>query len=132
MQTLIKRLLVLKNILIHSATVVYTTSIGVLSLVRLTVVPKLNTGFDDKIAHFLMYAILCFLLFLSLETLKNKSSLLVATLLAVGFGTVIEILQSIVSSYRTTEVLDIAANCIGALTMAFIIHTKKEVIVKKL
>ena len=79
-----------------------------------------------------MYAILCFLLFLSLETLKNKSSLLVATLLAVGFGTVIEILQSIVSSYRTTEVLDIAANCIGALTMAFIIHTKKEVIVKKL
>ena len=122
----------LKNILIHSATVAYTTSIGVLSLVRLTVVPKFNTGFDDKIAHFLMYAILCFLLFLSLETLKIKSSLLVATLLAIGFGTVIEILQSVVSSYRTTELLDIAANCLGILTTALIIHTKKEVIVKKL
>ena len=122
----------LKNILIHSATVAYTISIGILSLVRLTVVPKFNTGFDDKIAHFLMYAILCFLLFLSWETLKNKSSLLVATLLAIGFGTTIEILQSIVSSYRTTELLDIVANCLGVLTMAFIIYTKKEVIVKKL
>jgi VanZ family protein len=109
----IKRSLVLKTVLIHSATLIYTTSIGVLSLVRLTVMPKLNTGFDDKIVHFLMYAILCFVFFLSLETLKNKSSLVVAIVLAIGFGTVIEILQSIVSIYRTTEVLDIVANCLG-------------------
>ena len=128
----IKRSLVLKTVLIHSATLIYTTSIGVLSLVRLTVVPKLNTGFDDKIAHFLMYAILCFVFFLSLETLKNKSSLVVAIVLAIGFGTVIEILQSIVSIYRTTEVLDIVANCLGVLTMAIIVYAKKEVIVKKL
>jgi len=123
---------VLKAILIHSTTIIYTISIGVLSLVRLTNVPKLNTGFDDKIAHFLMYALLGFLWFISLEALKKKSSLGIAVILAIGFGTVIEILQSLVSSYRTTEILDIVANCLGVITMAFIVHIKKEDIVKKL
>ena len=122
----------LKAILIHSTTIIYTISIGVLSLVRLTNVPKLNTGFDDKIAHFLMYALLGFLWFISLEALKKKSSLGIAVILAIGFGTVIEILQSLVSSYRTTEILDIVANCLGVITMAFIVHIKKEDIVKKL
>jgi len=113
-------------------TIFYTLTIGVLSLVRLTVVPKFNTGYDDKIAHFLMYAIFCLTWFMSLYTLKKKSSLLIASLLAIGFGTVIEILQSIVSIYRTTELLDIVANCLGVLTMALLIYVKKEVIVKKL
>ncbi len=122
----------LKNVLIHSVTVFYTLSIGVLSLVRLTHLPKFNTGFDDKIVHFIMYAGLCLFWFLSLQTLKKKSSLLIASLLSIGFGTVIEVLQSIVSIYRTTELLDIVANCLGVLTMALIIYTKKEVIVKKL
>ena len=122
----------LKNVLIHSVTVFYTLSIGVLSLVRLTHLPKSNTGFDDKIVHFIMYAGLCLFWFLSLQTLKKKSSLLIASLLSIGFGTVIEVLQSIVSIYRTTELLDIVANCLGVLTMALIIYTKKEVIVKKL
>jgi VanZ family protein len=123
---------VLKAILIHSTTIIYTISTGVLSLIRLTNVPKLNTGFDDKIAHFLMYSLLGFLWFISLETLKKKSSLGIAVILAIGFGTVIEILQSLVSSYRTTEILDIVANCLGVITMAFIVHIKKEDIVKKL
>jgi len=123
---------VLKAILIHSTTIIYTISIGVLSLIRLINVPKLNTGFDDKIAHFLMYALLGFLWFISLETLKKKSSLGIAVILAIGFGTVIEIVQSLVSSYRTTEILDIVANCLGVITMAFIVHIKKEDIVKKL
>ncbi|MDB4180884.1 VanZ family protein [Flavobacteriaceae bacterium] len=127
-----KRSSVRKSIVIHAVTIFYTLTIGVLSLVRLTVVPKFNTGYDDKIAHFLMYAIFCLTWFMSLYTLKKKSSLLIASLLAIGFGTVIEILQSIVSIYRTTELLDIVANCLGVLTMALLIYVKKEVIVKKL
>ena len=68
-----KRLLVLKNTLIHSVNLFYTLTIGVLSLVHLTDVPKLNTGFDDKIVHFILYAGLCLTWFLSLHILKNKS-----------------------------------------------------------
>ena len=121
-----------KNILIHSSSVGYTISLGILSLVRLTDVPKLNTGYDDKIAHFVLYAGLCLFWFMSLHTLKSKSSLVLASLLSIGFGLVIEILQGIVSIHRTTEVFDLVANCLGVLTMAFIINAKKQVIVKKL
>ena len=121
-----------KNILIHSSSVGYTISLGILSLVNLTEVPKLNTGYDDKIAHFVLYAGLCLFWFMSLHTLKSKSSLVLASLLSIGFGLIIEILQGIVSIHRTTEVFDLVANCLGVLTMAFIINAKKEVIVKKL
>jgi VanZ family protein len=123
---------VLKNVLIYSVTIVYAISIGVLSLAHLTKVPELNTGFDDKIAHFVLYAGLCLFWFMSFHILKSKSSLLLASLLSIVFGAVIEILQGVVSIYRTADVFDLVANCLGILTMALIIHTKKEVIIKKL
>ena len=122
----------LKNVLIYSVTIVYTISIGVLSLAHLTKVPELNTGFDDKIAHFVLYAGLCLFWFMSFHILKSKSSLLLASLFSIVFGAVIEILQGVVSIYRTADVFDLEANCLGILTMALIIHTKKEVIIKKL
>ena len=122
----------LKNVLIYSVTIVYTISIGVLSLAHLTKVPELNTGFDDKIAHFVLYAGLCLFWFMSFHILKSKSSLLLASVLSIVFGAVIEILQGVVSIYRTADVFDLVANCLGILTMALIIHTKKEVIIKKL
>lgn len=121
-----------KNILIHSISVGYTIALSILSLVRLTDVPKLNTGYDDKIAHFVMYAGLCLFWFMSFHALKSKSSLFLASLLSIVFGLVIEILQGIVSIHRTTDVFDLVANCLGVLAMAFIINAKKEVIVKKL
>ena len=127
-----RQLLVLKNYLIHSVAVVYTISIVILSLTNLTEVPKLNTGFDDKIAHFVLYAGLCLFWFMSFHILKSKSSLLLASLFSIVFGAVIEILQGVVSIYRTADVFDLVANCLGILTMALIIHTKKEVIIKKL
>ena len=122
----------LKNVLTYSVTIVYTISIGVLSLAHLTKVPELNTGFDDKIAHFVLYAGLCLFWFMSFHILKSKSSLLLASLFSIVFGAVIEILQGVVSIYRTADVFDLVANCLGILTMALIIHTKKEVIIKKL
>ena len=127
-----RQLLVLKNHLIHSVAVVYTISISVLSLAHLTEVPKLNTGFDDKIAHFVMYAALCFFWFMSFHILKIKSSLGLASLVSILFGAAIEILQGLLSVYRTADVLDLAANCLGIFIMALIINAKKEVIIKKL
>lgn len=122
----------LKNILIHSVSVAYTVALGVLSFVRLSEVPKLNTGFEDKIAHFVLYAGLCLFWFMSLHVLKSKSSLFLASLLSILLGAVIEILQGVVSIHRTTDIFDLVANCLGVLTMALIINAKKEVIVKKL
>ena len=122
----------LKNTLIHSVTVIYTIAIAVLSLAHLTELPELNTGVDDKIEHFVLYAGLCLFWFMSLYVLKTKSSLLIASLLSIVFGGVIEVLQGVVSIYRTTDIFDFVANCLGVLTIALVIYTKKEVIIKKL
>ena len=122
----------LKNTLIHSVTVIYTIAIAVLSLAHLTELPELNTGVDDKIVHFVLYAGLCLFWFMSLYVLKTKSSLLIASLLSIVFGGDIEVLQGVVSIYRTTDIFDFVANCLGVLTIALVIFTKKDVIVKKL
>ena len=122
----------LKNYLIHTLSLLYTISIGVLSLVHLTEVPKLNTGFDDKIAHFVLYAGLCLFWFMSFHALKVNSSLLLASMLSIVFGAVLEILQGVASIHRTTDIFDLLANCLGVFAMSLIIKVKKEVIVKKL
>ena len=122
----------LKNVLIYSVTIVYTISIGVLSLAHLTKVPELNTGFDDKIAHFLFYAIFCLMWFLSFYSFKIKRSLFAASAFSILFGLIIELIQSQATVYRTGEVLDFLANTIGALAMTMLIYLKKEVIIKNL
>ena len=122
----------LKNYLIHSISLLYTISIGVLGLAHLTKVPKLNTGFDDKIAHFVLYAGLCLFWFMSFHVLKSNSSLLLASLLSIAYGAVIEILQGVLSIHRTTDIFDLVANCLGVFAMSLVIKVKKEVIVKKL
>ena len=120
-----------KNI-VFSFTIAYTILIIILSLVQLGDVPKLNTGFDDKIAHFLCYAILCLMWFLSFYSFKIKRSLFAASAFSILFGLIIEIIQSQATVHRTAEVLDFLANTMGALAMTILIYLKKKVIIKNL
>jgi VanZ family protein len=83
-----------KKTTILSATILYTTAITVLSLASLcNKLPKLNTGFDDKIAHFLIYAIFCLMWFLTFKSFDLKRSLICAFSFSILFGLVIELLQ---------------------------------------
>ena len=120
------------RIIIFSFSLFYTLVITVLSLVQLRDIPKLNTGFDDKIVHFLIYAILCLMWFLSFYSFKIKRSLFDASAFSILFGLIIELIQSQATVYRTGEVLDFFANTIGALAMTMLIYLKKEVIIKNL
>ena len=120
------------RIIIFSFSLFYTLVITVLSLVQLGDIPKLNTGFDDKIAHFLFYAIFCLMWFLSFYSFKIKRSLFAASAFSILFGLIIELIQSQATVYRTGEVLDFLANTIGALAMTMLIYLKKEVIIKNL
>jgi glycopeptide antibiotics resistance protein len=45
---------------------------------------------------------------------------------------IIELLQSKLFIYRSTDFLDFLANTLGALSMTVVLYLKKEVIVKKL
>ena len=120
------------RIIIFSFSLFYTLVITVLSLVQLSDIPKLNTGFDDKIVHFLIYAIFCLMWFLSFYSFKIKRSLFAASAFSILFGLIIELIQSQATIYRTGEVLDFFANTIGALAMTMLIYLKKEVIIKNL
>tara|TARA_B110000037_G_C16797833_1_gene374198 strand:- start:186 stop:545 length:360 start_codon:yes stop_codon:yes gene_type:complete len=117
---------VLKNKLIYTITIVYTLAIIVLSFMNLQEIPELNTGFDDKIFHCIAYALFCLVWYLCFKVLKLKSSLILAIVFSIAFGGLIEILQSKLSSYRTTEFFDLLANTLGVLLMAIGIRLKKR------
>lgn len=118
--------------IIFSVTLFYTLIIIILSFAPLSGLPNLNTGFDDKIAHFLMYALFCFFWFLTFHCFKKRPSLLLALVCSIIFGMIIELLQSKLFIYRSTDFLDFLANTLGALSMTLVLYLKKEVIVKKL
>ncbi len=94
-------------------TIVVTVSILVLSLVPSP--PEIPGGFHfaDKIAHFIAYAVLSFLLFTSLFEGKKLSTVLIVAALCLAYGGVIEILQ--IFTHRQPEILDLTADLFGAV-----------------
>ena len=102
------------------------------SLVKINNQPTLDIEFEDKIVHFLAYAILCFLVFLSLYTKGINKSLTCAALFSIIFGIILELLQSLTPQARVSERLDVVANTLGILVMVAFISWKKQTLVKKL
>ena len=122
-----------KKTTIFSATVFYTIAVTVLSLVNLgNKLPKLNSGFDDKIAHFLLYAIFCLMWFFTFKSLDLKRSLFIALCLSILFGMAIELIQGLDFIGRTSDAYDFMANVMGAMSMATLIYTKNKVVIKKM
>ena len=122
-----------KKTTIFSATVFYTIAVTVLSLVNLgNKLQKLNSGFDDKIAHFLLYAIFCLMWFFTFKSLDLKRSLFIALCLSILFGMAIELIQGLDFIGRTSDAYDFMANVMGAMSMATLIYTKNKVAIKKM
>ncbi|MFL2623663.1 MAG: VanZ family protein [Flavobacteriaceae bacterium] len=102
------------------------------SISNLIDVPWQNIELQDKIIHFVAYALLCFLLFLMIESYKLRNNLKYSILVSIVFGAAIEFLQLNLTSYRSFEIFDIIANVTGILIMAKVIALNKTLIVKKL
>jgi VanZ family protein len=103
--------------------VFFTISITIGSLVKSDFIVVKSISVSDKIYHLIAY----FLLMLSLlyvfckkETFqKNVKYVILGCII---FGIIIEILQGIITSYRTASYLDIVANTIGVLLAVVIFH----------
>lgn len=78
------------------------------------------------------YAVLCLLVFLSFQVQNINKSIWYAALFAFIFGIILELLQGVTPNARVTDLLDILANTLGILVMAFLISWKKQTLVKKL
>ena len=78
------------------------------------------------------YAVLCLLVFLSFQVQNINKSIWYAVLFAFIFGIILELLQGVTPNARVTDLLDILANTLGILVMAFLLSWKKQTLVKKL
>ena len=102
------------------------------SLFNTTDLVEINFKFHDKLIHFAAYALLCLVVYVIFKIYAVKSSLRTAVLFSTIYGTVIEVLQMTLTSYRAFDFYDIAANTAGIFIMACAIHSKKAFIINKL
>lgn len=117
---IIKRLLERKYLI---AAFFWTIAITVLSLVSLKGLPSITTlKFKDKIIHFMFYFVFVILWAKGLSL--KKINLLWLFLIAVFYGIIIEIFQSLFTVSRQADVFDALANTIGAFTGLFILAKK--------
>jgi VanZ family protein len=74
----------------------------------------------DKIVHLLLFGTLCYLILKGIHSQKNfrvinKSAVILALLISIGYGALIEILQATIFVHRSGDIRDAAANALGTL-----------------
>ena len=121
-----------KKNLLTTAGVAYIILLTYGSLFNTKDIAEINFKFCDKLIHFAAYALLCLVVYVIFKIYAVKNSLRTAVLFSIIYGTVIEILQMTLTSYRAFDCYDIAANTAGIFIMACAIHTKKAFIINKL
>ena len=120
---------------ILSITILYSIGIALVSLIRIGDVPDYVPSFTDKVFHFLVYAVLTlfwYLTFIFKFKRKKSGSIIYAALISIVFGTIIEVLQSILTETRITDMNDLFANVSGVILTVGILILKNNLEVKKL
>jgi VanZ family protein len=109
---------------------IYIAALTYGSLGNVSGVPELGFSFDDKIYHFLAYAVLTLILYNYLTTTTVKHNILLSVTIAVIYGIIIEVLQSTVTDFRTPDYYDVIANTTGALFTMLMLRFKKKLKLK--
>jgi VanZ family protein len=130
----IKRLLAHKNLYLFLA-LSWTTLVFFLCLVSSGSLPSISikvAGFD-KLVHFTFHFVFVILWFLYLKNRNIKPVIVKIFLASLCFGILIEICQSLFTTTRQADVLDVLANATGAITaitILFLYHKflKKDIL----
>jgi len=85
---------------------------------------------DDKIYHFIAYAILTFLLYYYFINIPIKRSIVLAAFTAIAYGIFMEFLQYLLTNTRTADIYDVRADVFGIIFGAIICIIYKKVKVK--
>ncbi|HLV38754.1 VanZ family protein [Xanthomarina sp.] len=114
----------------------YTIGLVVVSLVKLDLksVEDIVPSFSDKIFHFMAYALFTWLWFNAFYFKFNFNKIkgiFTTVVIAIVFGIIIEVLQWLLTSSRSFDLLDILANVLGVLFTAFLLNSKINIDVKK-
>ncbi len=102
----------------------FALAICIVSLIPIRDVPFEDVRFIDKWAHLLMYGALSFTLWLEIWQANHPKGLLCQLLLAFGFplllGGLLELCQAYLTTSRSGDWLDFAANATGAALISII------------
>lgn len=115
-----------KRLLLFLA-IVYTVVLTVASLINIDGVPKIGFSFDDKIYHFLAYLILAILWVTYIRHHPKNGKVLIATIILILFGVILELVQHRFNPNRTYDNLDLLANCLGVV-VGMLIAVRKDII----
>ena len=114
-------------------TVLYSIALTVVCLIDLNGVIEVKISFGDKIFHSLSYVVLTVLwyytFYYNFKFNKGKA-LIYAVVISIIFGIVIEVLQGTVTTYRSSDIIDVYANSLGAILAAVVIGIKNKYILK--
>ena len=81
----------------------------------------INIPYIDKIGHFCLYFILMAVIIIEHKnSFRNTRQLLLIALIPFFFGTLVEIMQMIITSDRRGEILDALANSAGIISATFL------------
>ena len=112
----------------------YTITLGTVCLIKINKLPEIGVCFADKIFHFLTYTVLTFLwfgsFFYTFKFEKNKA-LVYACVFSILFGIIIEVLQGVLTTFRTPDIYDVIANLVGVFLTVIIISVKNFITIKK-
>ena len=113
---LTKSLLALKKSKFFIGAVFWTVLIAYLSFASPNSLPDVQVSNSDKIAHFSVYFVLTILwtlFFFYEKNLKKTKAILLSGVLAFFYGTFVEVMQSVLTTFRTSDYLDAIANTFG-------------------
>lgn len=106
--------------------VLYFVTLTAFSLINLGGIPSLGSSFDDKIYHFVAYALFALLLYNYLNAVSIRNSFFFTILFASFYGILMEILQNLLTEYRVSDIYDIIANFFGIIFGAIMISIYKK------
>jgi len=110
-------MLIIKILARYYKSVIYAVFVLVISLIPFKDTPGsgiFNFPHMDKIIHFFLYGILCFLLLWDSRNKLRKKDYILIILLCLSFGGIIELLQ-ISQPERSGDIFDLIANFFGSL-----------------
>ena len=106
--------------------VIFTVLVTVLSLRSISSPPQFFSS-QDKVGHFIAYALLAWLACQALGSrLKHASTLTIAFMYASATGAILELLQANLTSSRQGDWADFLANLLGALSGCVIFSLRQR------
>ena len=110
--------------------VFYTVALITVCFLKFEDLEKVNFSYADKVFHALTYFVLTLIWFFQYYTSKkvkdiNLSKLLLLITVLLIFGMVIEILQLVLTDYRSFDWIDFLADAVGIFSAAILLVLTK-------